>query len=338
MGDSVVLPASRSHLESLPVELIQEIFLHCLEFNLPRASAYISRVLSNPMLYKWLIRLAFSSSNESSKRNHFFAGDFLPPQLDFFTFRPSQRRDLQKDILNTRWCTLRLFRKCQREYVQRALNLLSRDLVFSPEDLHTLSTIDQFFDLNPNSHDRGHCGRRSASGDLTLTGLDHNTGTEYHIAVWFHFGAVQVLKHTRVDADHDLFRLPTCSLEAPLPMPDRLLRAPWTEEQLDFLQLLSADTCLDETRSRRVLRQTIKDRDYKAFERLLGLHIRNWLYKYPKRWPVLPNHFQVALKYAENAREDPFLQLLVSQRWDDLSDDELLLKGEVMKQMRVGCT
>ncbi|GAB1206977.1 hypothetical protein APSETT445_005681 [Aspergillus pseudonomiae] len=323
---------NRCHLENLPVEIIQEIFFRCLEFNLPRASLYISRVLSDPTVYTWLIRLAFSSANESSKRD-FFTPDFLPPPLAFFALSEPQRRDLQNEILASRWCTLPLMRKCQREYVEHAIRRKCRNLDLAPEDHSALANISSRFS-NLENCDKGWGGSRS-KGDLILKARDRNTDVDYKVAVWFHFGAFQVRKPNKLVTDLDVFRLPCCLPDLPARMPNKLLGRPWTDTKLEFLQLLSMDAYIDAddtfTRSRRILRQVIRDRDFATFQRLIHMRIRCQCYKYPVRWPVLPNHFQVALKYADEY-DDPFIKLLVEQRWEEIPANLLHLKDQLMSK------
>jgi hypothetical protein len=53
---SSIFQYNLSRIESLPVELIQEIFLHCLELNLPKASFVLGRALSDKRIYKALLR------------------------------------------------------------------------------------------------------------------------------------------------------------------------------------------------------------------------------------------------------------------------------------------
>src|SRR5881394_1529735 len=91
----------RAPLEKLPIELIQKIFFECLDINFPRASLHIASALSNEVIYTWLIRLAFSSNNDSSKVG-FFTNTFLP--LDYFAIDADQRAALQTEILRCRWC------------------------------------------------------------------------------------------------------------------------------------------------------------------------------------------------------------------------------------------
>ncbi|KAJ6150323.1 hypothetical protein N7471_001522 [Penicillium samsonianum] len=52
-------PRRISLLEALPVEIIEQIFLHSLNLNFPRASPFLSRALSGEHIYRALILLAF---------------------------------------------------------------------------------------------------------------------------------------------------------------------------------------------------------------------------------------------------------------------------------------
>ncbi|PLN83565.1 hypothetical protein BDW42DRAFT_164687 [Aspergillus taichungensis] len=328
---------ARSPLERLPVEIIQTIFLHNLEFNLPRASFELSQKLSDPVLYSWLIRLAFSSANESASQG-FFTPEFLPPPLDFYALSKPARRDLQNAILNCRWCTLPLMRKCQRDYVAHAIRHQCQHLDFSPDDQLTLRNLDSYFHRPVDHHcDCGVKGRRG-KGDLVLRARAPHTGEECRVAIWFHFGAFQMRRPNRIYTEHDLFRLPSCAVDTPARLPDKLLRPPWTATRLEFLQLLSMDAYIDEdtshARSRRVLRQTIRDREFEAFRRLLGLYIRSREYKYPVLWPVSTNHFHVALKYADpGGGPDPFVRLLVEQRWGTVPAGDVVLKERLLARV-----
>ncbi|PYI10733.1 hypothetical protein BO78DRAFT_393713 [Aspergillus sclerotiicarbonarius CBS 121057] len=320
------VPAA-SILESLPVEIIQEIFLHCLEVNLPRASIKIARALSNPVLYTWVIRCVFSSTNESS-RHDIFTPDFLPAPLDVFSISPQERRDLQNVILGCRWCTLPLMRKCQREYIEHAVRRKCRELDFSPSDREILANIgDRFENINIYP-DLSHRGR---GGELILKGKVRKTNADCRVAFWFHFGALQIRA--------DIFRLPSFPSDLPARVPDKLLCPPWTEAKLEFLQLLSMDTYMDDEadhpRAKRVLRQVIRDRDLETFRRLLNMRVRVPWYTFPIPWPVLPNHFYVALKYADEL-DDPFVSLLVDQRWDDIPPGDFQLKDNLMSKIGTG--
>ncbi|PLB49384.1 hypothetical protein P170DRAFT_509935 [Aspergillus steynii IBT 23096] len=329
MGQISVPAQARSRLERLPVEIIQEIFLHSLEFNFPRVSRFISGILSNTVIYTWLIRLAFSSTNESSKRG-LFTPDFLPAPLDFWALSTEERRDLQTDILGCGWCTLPLIRKCQREYVEQVLRHQLHSLEFCAEDLPTLADLGRHFE-NPQEWETG--GELRGKGDLILRAHDRITHQEERVAIWFHYGAVQVRRPNRLYTHNDIFQLPDCSAVCPPRMPDKLLCPPWTETKLEFLQLFSTTAYIDEdsslSRSRRVLRQLIRDRDLATFERVLQMRVLAQDYKYPQHWPVPVIVFRAALKHADE-RDDPFIKVLVNQCWEEIPDDDLQLKHQLM--------
>ena len=66
-------PYELSPLEALPVELIQQIFFHALEVNMPRASSHIASVLSDPSIYSALILFAYFDSDDESPVEHSFS-------------------------------------------------------------------------------------------------------------------------------------------------------------------------------------------------------------------------------------------------------------------------
>ncbi|KAI5294692.1 hypothetical protein KEM52_003434 [Ascosphaera acerosa] len=109
-----------SPLEALPPELIEQIFLSCLECNLPLASAHIAAVLSREAIYRLLIRLAFFDPPERLRRL------FLPRQVSHGSsatdgtgsFGDATRRQLQKQVLRLRWCTFDRLRAVGREVFQ----------------------------------------------------------------------------------------------------------------------------------------------------------------------------------------------------------------------------
>jgi hypothetical protein len=331
-------PQRLSLLESLPVEVLQKIFFECLEVNLPRASIHIARILSKPSIYTWLIRLAFSSANESS-RHGFFTPDFLPSPLDFFVLSSAERSRLQTAILECRWSTLSLFRQCQRDYVKHTIRRKCAHLIFTPEDQQTLSKLDDFF-ARQWAFDEGRRDRPS-KGDLVLTAKAPQSTYDLKVAFWFYLGAVQIREPSPVVYDTDTFHLPSCYMDAPARLPDKLLRRPWTPEKLEFLSLLSTQAYIDEdhtfSRARRVLRQVILDRDFATFERLLELSIRTKIYNYPQVWPVRTVHFRAALRAAEGPK-DPFVALLYEKRWKETSRHEPAIQEAILENLGLNVT
>lgn len=310
-----------SRLESLPVEIIQLIFLHSLEINLPRASPLLSRALSNPVLYTWLIRLVFSSANPGSRKG-LFTPDFLPPPLDFWGLSWQQRQRLQTSLLACRWCTLPLMRKCQREYVEHAIRRKCADLVFAPDDQALLSNLGPRFE-NLQECDQAADGHRG-KGDLIIPAkLPEAARRDQKVAIWFHFGAVQIRGHNDVYYENDLFRLPCSVVIAPGRIPDKLLRSPWSDSQFEFLQLLSTDFYLDEDefsadrRSALITTRLIQKRRIEPFRRLLRMSFRAANCRVLAPWPLQSSHYAQVRRHGSGPG-DPFATLILDQRWDDI--------------------
>lgn len=324
-----------SHLESLPVEIIQLIFLHSLEINLPRASPRLSRALSNPVLYTWLIRLVFSSTNPGSREN-FFTPDFLPPPLDFWALSWQQRQHLQTTLLACRWCTLPLMRRCQREYVEHTIRRKCAGLVFTPDDQALLSDLGPRFE-NLEPCDRAADGRRG-KGDLVLPAQIPGTRTRSSsrninrkVAIWFHFGAVQIREPNDIYYENDLFRLPCSVAIGPGRIPDKLLRSPWSDTQFEFLQLLSTDFYLEQDqfstdRSESITTRLIRERRIEPFRRLLRMSFRAANCRILQLWPLRPSHY-VQIRRHGIGIGDPFASLILNERWNDIppvATEELL--------------
>lgn len=96
-----------SMLERLPVELIQQIFFHALEVNMPRASRYLRQVLSTDAIFKSLVLFAYFDSDGVSpvETKH-----FLPGEYRVLTCMEKVR--LQESIFSCRWCTYERIVSC----------------------------------------------------------------------------------------------------------------------------------------------------------------------------------------------------------------------------------
>ncbi|KAJ5737052.1 uncharacterized protein N7483_002177 [Penicillium malachiteum] len=364
-------PASLSRLESLPIEILEYIFLYSLEINLPRASPHLGRALSNPLLYTWLIRLVFSSTNASS-RHGFFTPDFLPPPLDFWSLGYEQRQHLQTTLLACRWCTLPLLRRCQREYVEHAIRRKCANLVFSAEDQEALRNLGPLFNhLEHCDHAiYGHRGKgdlvlharlsenHTQSGNSDPDKLEHQSlqsnqekkrksksksSVDHKLAIWFHFGAVQIRKQNEIYYETDLFRLPCPAANSPGRIPDKIFRSPWSESQFEFLQLLATDFYLDESnvlmdRSAEITSRLIRKRQIEPFLRLLSMWFRSADYRVLGPWPLHSSHFQLIKRYAgfhrdqsleqEQVETDPFAAAIIHQRWVEIPVE---LQGDLLR-------
>jgi hypothetical protein len=327
MGDSDPLtdhPCSR--LESLPVEILQLIFLHSLEVNLPRASPLLGHALSSQLLYTWLIRLTFSSNNAGS-REGFFTPDFLPPPLNFWALSWEDRQHLQTTLLTCRWCTYSLMRRCQREYVEHAIRRKCTSLVFHEDDQALLSNLGSQFD-NLENCDMAYDGKRG-KGDIVIPAqLEERLRTpssksvDRKVAIWFHFGALQIREPNEIYYENDLFRLPCSVAVQPGRIPDKVLRSPWSDAQFCFLQLLSTDFYLDENevnpdRSCDIAHRLIRQRQIEPFRRLLRISFRSADCRVPARWPLQSSHYSLVRRCGSGSG-DPFVNFILDERWDDI--------------------
>lgn len=96
-----------STLEKLPIELIQQIFFHALEVNLPRASIYLRQVLSTEAIYNALIMFAYFDDDgvHPVETKHFLPAEYRCLSCE-------EKIELQESILSCRWCTFERVSSC----------------------------------------------------------------------------------------------------------------------------------------------------------------------------------------------------------------------------------
>lgn len=91
-------------LEALPAEVIEQIFLHSLNLNLPRASPFLSGVLSREHMYRSLILLAFWDDPPSYPGSDAINRMMVGP-LEYVPLSLEDRGRLQKDVFKCKWLT-----------------------------------------------------------------------------------------------------------------------------------------------------------------------------------------------------------------------------------------
>ncbi|KAJ5825397.1 hypothetical protein N7474_002535 [Penicillium riverlandense] len=104
-------PPPRHHrlslLETLPVEILEQIFLHSLNMNFPRASPALAAAVSSERIYRVLILLAFWDDDiegVQTRPNPAINRLFLP--LEYSPLRSAERARLQDAVFRCAWCTL----------------------------------------------------------------------------------------------------------------------------------------------------------------------------------------------------------------------------------------
>ncbi|GIK06376.1 hypothetical protein Aspvir_002024 [Aspergillus viridinutans] len=101
-----------SILETLPVELLEKIFLYSLNVNLPCASPLLAAAASSERIYRVLILLAFWNDSASDAEDPDSAISRILRLLDYVPLQDDDRESLQTSILRCRWCTMpRLLRQ-----------------------------------------------------------------------------------------------------------------------------------------------------------------------------------------------------------------------------------
>ncbi|KAF7113972.1 hypothetical protein CNMCM5793_006155 [Aspergillus hiratsukae] len=95
-----------SVLETLPVELIEKIFLYSLNVNLPRASPSLAAAVSSERIYRVLILLAFWNDSAPEAEDPDSAISRILRPLDYVPLQDDDREILQTSILRCRWCTM----------------------------------------------------------------------------------------------------------------------------------------------------------------------------------------------------------------------------------------
>ncbi|KAJ0414223.1 hypothetical protein BJY00DRAFT_295552 [Aspergillus carlsbadensis] len=334
------LARPKSPLERLPTEIVQEIFLRCLEVNLPRASLHVARSLSDPVIYSWLIRLAFSAAkadpeSDEEDREPFITRHFLPPHAVVGYVEPAEMVALRTQILTCRWCTLPVIRSCQAKFLSHVSRHIRQEIQISPDDGHlfTQSTVERAFE-NPNAYHKIVNGQmETADSSLRANKLfkPFISGSDFTIGVWFNLGVVVIDKEPDVEFQgNNYFELPHCDETM---LPRKLLGPPWTEDKFEFLELLSTKAICDKdkeyNRATRAIQRVIRDRDFPTFLRLLSFYIRTEGNKVPVPFPTRKSVFKTALRFAE-AYDDPFVRVLVEDRWDHIDPDDLCLKKQLL--------
>ncbi|EEH48649.1 uncharacterized protein PADG_04728 [Paracoccidioides brasiliensis Pb18] len=103
------------HLEALPVELIEKIFLHSLEFNFARVSPAFGALLSRMRVFRILTFLAFyNDPRPDDGRSAAYISNFLRP-LEYVPLGPNAQKALQAEVINCPWFNLSLLKQCHRD-------------------------------------------------------------------------------------------------------------------------------------------------------------------------------------------------------------------------------
>lgn len=217
-----------SHLERLPAEILQMVFLECLNLNLPRASSSLASTLSSFYIKSQLFFIAFSSDTFSLRHED---------QLMRILKSSAAIAKLQTEILQFRWMTLAFLHQCIPLYLKKEFHRTSKlsHLEHSAETLTgSLSKETAPPRLITDPHE--------VKSRLRME-MFPNTGE--HKQWWFGTSDsfVSIISpqgwvnlHLPFESERLLGRMLYC--EKGCLMPEKLLRGPWTPSQCEFLERL----------------------------------------------------------------------------------------------------
>lgn len=107
-----------SMLETLPVEVIEQIFLYSLNLNLPRASSTLAAAISREHIYNLLIILACWNDPMNDRPFSAPMAGMLAP-LHYVPRTLDERTKLQEAVFRCQWCTMNRV----RDQIPKIVNL-----------------------------------------------------------------------------------------------------------------------------------------------------------------------------------------------------------------------
>ena len=312
-----------SRLETLPVELIEKIFLHSLEINLPRASPSLAAALSSERIYRVLILLSFWDDDNIWGR---YGAPIPDPVLKMFRpleyrrLETPERSTLQAAILNSRWCTLDRVKGQLPNLLRLTLQRYWSDSWITMEEADKIRLNHKLDNLNKP---------RLIS---TFQGVDSD-GNRHELEIDSPFVLYDAVMDWRgnPDAECDWTYRTTSALH----IPNRLLHGkPWTDEKLSFLELLrnaygnndqNTGLTFSFSKVQEGIHDAIVEQNARALCNLLELD------EYFSRWnngkalkrgfyEIPAEHFRSAVRYS--GHKEKFLALLMRGNAESIPYDD----------------
>ena len=350
-----------SALEKLPIELIQQIFFHSLEVNLPRASVFIRQVLSTEATYNSLITFAYFDDDEA---NPVEAKHFLP--ADYRLLECEEKIRLQMGILSCLWCT--------RQRIESRMSALSRlamvqawhaertqSILLDPDTNQNkpivanerIRNISRLPELEDEVALQQHFLARTDTEDLGSSVEPKYLGRKFlpRIITWSSSLDDQGHLHKGIDR--------SVAVIATRYIPSWLLRSTtWTAEELSLLQLLRQGYTFVQTENRmdisaeammEGMANAVGARNINALKTLLEMHNAlfksgGWTFQSMVSTPFTPpsNHplavelFHIAVAQGDQATE--LLRLLLRAGIDVLPGDDEIVTAWAVHESQKGNT
>lgn len=224
-----------SHLERLPIEILQMVFLECLNISLPRASPRLASNLSSFYIKSQLFFIAFSVGNFTLRHED---------QLMRILQSSAAIAKLQSCILQFRWMTLDFLHQCIPLYLEKEFHRISR-----------LSRLEHLDETLTGSLSKEIAPKVTADQHEAKSRMIRRLGSYCGVhKVWW-FGTsdsfVSIVSphgwmnlHLPLEFKWLQGRMLHC--EEDCLIPEKLLRGPWTPSQCEFLEsLIHAGATID---------------------------------------------------------------------------------------------
>ncbi|PTU18817.1 hypothetical protein P175DRAFT_0409451, partial [Aspergillus ochraceoroseus IBT 24754] len=325
-----------SRLETLPVELIEKIFLYSLNVNLPRCSRSLAAAVSSERIYRALTLFAFW--DDSLPPQGFVAAapgteisKLLRPLEYVLPLDRDERRALQASILRCRWCTIPHLLNQLPDLMRLTIHRhwLNPDIHMPPEEKESL----RLFLARKQDTPRTFTGRdKQNTYTLTITPL---------VSITITTTTTTTTEFTHTTTHHHRFL-------SILEIPEKLLAPPpdtgFTPAHIQLLETLRVASGLNQpdlhptsvTLSREALQQGIHTALIEHNAAALSILLKMDEYTFRAEHPAPPapatataiatpyilpaDHFRTAVRVA---RDDPALfQLLLRANAESLPPDD----------------
>lgn len=216
-----------SRLERLPTEILQIVFLECLNISLPRASPSLASKLSSFFIKSQLFFIAFSSRDCKLQ----YGGQLMR------IFESSAAiAKLQSDILQLRWMTLDFLYQCIPLYLKKEFHRITKlpHLKHSDDTLTSSLSKETAPKLRTNVYQAKaqmcmEIGRYNGSYKQWWFGTSDSS-----VSIISPHGWVNLY----LPSDSEWLQSRMLYCEKDCLIPEKLLRGPWTSSQCEFLECL----------------------------------------------------------------------------------------------------
>ncbi|MCJ1483171.1 hypothetical protein MMC06_003338 [Schaereria dolodes] len=241
-----------SRLLLLPNELIQTIYLHCLEINMPRASPALGAALSSDVVFNLAILHAFWNRNATQSSE-----DTMGPNIREL-FAPSEPNNMKEEeqarmqdtLLQYDWCTFGRLKRCFSLLMEAIMKDLLWKLAVPLQD----DDEDRMKSLIKNLPER--------NTDFTAAGLDAPNTHYFNLNYRHRLSAACLLTYHHLNSPFDPRIIPSIGIYPVqvFTMPERYMQGrPWTDDRIDLFRMLSSGPWRDIPYSKTAFHEGIKN-------------------------------------------------------------------------------